>query len=119
MGTVGNDQYGRKIVAKMREFGLPSLYVQTLNAPTTIATVELDENGEREFRFAVGATGAVVDENSLPAYDALVLASATAFLGGALLVNYRQLLTHAAAARKPVVFDPNFRIDLYKDQIPA
>ncbi|VEU70229.1 PfkB family carbohydrate kinase [Mycoplasmopsis glycophila] len=116
LGSIGDDKYGQIIDNFFDLYKLNKKYLQKINQKTTVANVVLDSNGERNFTFERGA-----DEsfklNDLPPFDALVLSSATAFLGGELFETYNKLLTKAKQDKKIVFFDPNYRDALYSDKL--
>jgi len=52
IGKVGDDAHGKYLRAKLCEYGVePAGLAVTKEAPTTLAFVDIDENGERSFSF--------------------------------------------------------------------
>jgi fructokinase len=87
---------------------------------TTLAFVSLDENGDREFAFNRGAdehlslSDKVIE--SLTTNSILHLGSATALLGGLLSNSYYKIAQAAKQKGNLICFDPNFRVDLWKNR---
>lgn len=117
MGCIGNDDHGKVIKKTFKKFKLPLNYLQIINYSTTVAQVNLKLNGERDFKFLRSADAKLLLPNLIIDYDVLILSSATAFLGDQLLDTYLKLTADAIKKNKLIVFDPNFRFDLYKNQI--
>jgi fructokinase len=54
LGKVGEDMFGDKIIAELKEAGVNTSYLtKTSRANTALSFVTLKENGEREFAFTV------------------------------------------------------------------
>ncbi|ATO30965.1 hypothetical protein CO229_02455 [Mycoplasmopsis bovirhinis] len=117
-GTIGNDDN----FAILNSFDKAKLTKDYLflskDKPTTKAIVTLDQTGERSFKF-LRAADADLDYQLVKNlnFDALVLTSATAFLGGKLYNSYLQLVKKAKKENKKIFFDPNYRKALYQDNL--
>ncbi|RIV16999.1 PfkB family carbohydrate kinase [Mycoplasmopsis gallopavonis] len=116
LGTIGNDAYGKQIQEFFVNNHLNSDFLSITKKPTTIANVILDQTGERNFTFQRGADQELELKNDLK-FDALVLSSATAFLGGKLLDTYYKLAHQAQKEQKLIFFDPNYRDALYGENL--
>ena len=89
--------------------------------PTTLAFVSLQANGQRDFVFNRGADAFLVEEEL--DYDKLNNAaihhfgSATALLNDPFQSTYFTVMRKAKNNGKFISFDPNFRIDLWKNRV--
>lgn len=120
VGAVGNDPFGEYLNQEVQRYNVNISHVAILPMSTTFAFVSLSDNGEREFAFSRGADEhlyldhAMIDalnDNSI-----LHLGSATALLGGALGKSYLELAQSAKSKGNIICFDPNFRIDLWRNR---
>lgn len=118
--AVGNDPYGEFLINEVNNYHVNTEHVSVLPESTTLAFVSLDENGDREFAFNRGAdehlniTSEQVD--TLTQNAILHLGSATALLGGQHEQSYLKIAQAAKQAGNVICFDPNFRIDLWKNR---
>jgi len=121
VGAVGNDPFGHYLLARLNEYQVKTSYVQQLSTPTTLAFVSLADEGEREFTFNRGADEQLtLTDNRLHSLldDAIVhFGSATALLGGNLYDSYLASAKLAFEQGNLIVFDPNYRIDLWQNNI--
>ena len=124
IGKVGKDPFGEFLSNTLK-----SCHVNTdglIHDPhlsTTLAFVSLMKNGERDFIFSRGADEKLrweeINVESLLSYPIFHFGSATAMLGGELYNTYTKLFTLAIEEGKIISFDPNFRSDLWKNDIPS
>jgi fructokinase len=117
---VGNDAFGKKLIATMEEFGVGTRWMLSSDEHfTTLAFVSLMENGERDFVFNRGADGELTREEvagiDLEQVSIIHFGSATAFLPGPLQAAYQSLLHKALDKGIFISFDPNYRHLLFKD----
>jgi len=121
VGAVGNDPFGHYLLDRLNEYQVKTDYVQQLSTPTTLAFVSLADDGEREFTFNRGADEQLtLTDNRLNSLldDAIVhFGSATALLGGNLYDSYLASVKLAFEQGNLIVFDPNYRIDLWQNNI--
>lgn len=120
VSSVGNDPYGEFLIKEVNAYQVNSDHVSVLPMPTTLAFVSLADNGEREFAFNRGADEQLIlDDATIDALTTnaiLHLGSATALLGGKLSDSYLKFAKEARRKGNIVCFDPNFRIDLWKNR---
>ncbi|MBV9987790.1 MAG: carbohydrate kinase [Chitinophagaceae bacterium] len=121
---VGNDAFGKKLIAVMEEFGVATRWmIRSDTHFTTLAFVSLMENGERDFVFSRGADGELtreeVDRIGLDDVSILHFGSATAFLPGPLQTAYQSLLQKALQRNLLISFDPNYRHLLFHDKLQS
>src|ERR1700722_11366961 len=124
IAKVGDDPFGRQLVAVMEEFGVGTRWI-TLDKHhfTTFAFVSLMEDGERDFTFNRGADGQLnlqeVEEVDLDDVAVVHFGSATPFLPGPLQAAYYGLLQKALRKDLFISFDPNYRHLLFRDNTRA
>jgi fructokinase len=118
---VGNDDFGREILRRFREMGLPDSNVQTDDAePTGTARVELSGDGLAHF---VIQENVAWDRIALTLEARAVAGSADAICFGSLAQrskisrNVIQQLIAAAPAEAPRVFDVNLREPFYSRRV--
>ena len=123
LGAVGNDAFGTYLVGELEKFAVATNYVQQVNIPTTLAFVTIQDDGEREFVFNRGADGEFLVEAFITAAGCsnsiCHFGSATAFLEGKLKTAYFALAEHCASKDILISFDPNYRADLWQDDLPS
>lgn len=115
LGNIGNDSFGNFLVNTLHDLNINDAYISRYGK-TTLAFVQLDNHGERDFEFYRGHD----DEYKLPHQlsqqithkDIIHFGSATALLGGNLYNSYFQLLDIALDKNAFISFDPNFRDNL-------
>ena len=118
IGSVGKDPFGVFLTNVLKKNSVLTDYLQPVNTFTTLAFVSLAENGERDFVFNRGADAHLkYDEKlSLKFTENIVhFGAATAFLGNDLENTYSKYLSDASKNNAFISFDPNFRIDLWKN----
>lgn len=118
VGAVGKDPFGVFLINTLKEHSVSTEFVQQVDTFTTLAYVSLAKNGERDFVFNRGADALLqYDKNlSLKFNNTIVhFGAATAFLGGTLEKTYSKYLSEAHKKEAFISFDPNFRIDLWKN----
>jgi fructokinase len=111
---VGNDPFGKQLIAVMESFGVSAKWMlQDSQHFTTFAFVSLMENGERDFVFNRGADGQLSEADiahiNLSEFSIAHFGSATGFLPGPLQQAYRSLLHGAREKGLFISFDPNYR----------
>ncbi|MBA6297783.1 carbohydrate kinase [Colwellia sp. MB02u-9] len=121
IGAVGNDPFGSYLLDRLQSYNVNVDFVQVLSTPTTLAFVSLADEGEREFTFNRGADEqlTLTDSRLESLLDDSIIhfGSATALLGGNLFDSYLAAVNHASSNGNLIVFDPNYRIDLWKNNI--
>lgn len=120
-GSVGSDAFGSFLKKTLFDVGVDTSLLKFLdNHNTTLAFVSLNTNGERDFIFNRGA-----DQNfcfsekeyeQLKAYQIIHFGSATALLGGELKNTYMKSMKKAKDLNLFISFDPNYRVDLWKER---
>lgn len=120
VASVGNDPYGEFLTKEVNAYQVNTDHVSVLPMSTTFAFVSLADNGEREFAFNRGADEQLTLDDaaieSLTTDAILHLGSATALLGGSLGDSYLKLAEEAKRKGNMICFDPNFRIDLWRNR---
>lgn len=115
---VGNDPFGEFLIQTLRRELLDtSLIIRDSQAPTTLAFVGIQHDGERDFVFCRGADGNL-SQQSLPAdflndSGIVHLGAATGLLNGELYQTYAAVAQRARTEGKMLSFDPNFRRGLW------
>ncbi|HTQ29291.1 MAG TPA: carbohydrate kinase [Puia sp.] len=114
VSKVGDDPFGRQLIAVMEEFGvLTRSILLDKEHFTTFAFVSLMHDGERDFVFNRGADGQLnlqeVEAVDLEGVSIIHFGSATAFLPGPLQAAYYGLLQKAMRRNIFISFDPNYR----------
>lgn len=121
VGAVGNDPFGLYLLDRLKSYNVNIDFVQILSTATTLAFVSLADEGEREFTFNRGADEqlTLTDSRLEPLLDNSIIhfGSATALLGGNLFDSYLAAANLANLNGNTIVFDPNYRMDLWKDNI--
>ena len=118
IGSVGNDPFGRFLLETLKNEGVDVSLTQLSDTFTTLAFVSLSEDGERDFVFSRGADKELKYNSDLRknlSGNILHLGAATALLGGPLEKTYGRYLFDGLTKEMFICFDPNFRIDLWKD----
>jgi fructokinase len=123
-GKVGQDPFGQYLRKTMEDLKVDtSLIVFDEYHPTTLAFVSLNTDGERDFTFNRGAdaylTEEEIDRNKLNNSGILHFGSATALLTDPFQSTYLNIMEYARRAGKFISFDPNFRKDLWSDNLPV
>lgn len=123
-GKVGQDPFGYFLKKTLEDVHVDtSMLMMDKTASTTLAFVSLKKNGERDFVFNRGADGLLtiedVDLTKLSHAKLLHFGSATALLSDPFCSTYLQLMEEASQLGQWISFDPNFRMDLWKDSEQA
>ncbi len=121
-GKVGNDNFGEFLKDTLDQAGVDtSMLVMDNNSNTTLAFVSLNEYGERDFIFNRGAdelfTWNDLDSEKLKDFNIIHFGSATALLGGPSKDTYLKVIKLASEKQAFISFDPNYRVDLWKDRL--
>ena len=118
IGCVGKDPFGGFLLRILEEMGVETQLAQRSETFTTLAFVSLAENGERDFVFSRGADREL---KYVPAIkkefhkNIAHFGAATALLGGSLEESYSRYFFDALTQDTFISFDPNYRVDLWKD----
>lgn len=121
-GKVGNDPFGIFLRNRLNNAGVDtSMLILDKNSNTTMAFVSLMDDGERDFVFNRGADELLnykeLDEEKLINFKIVHFGSATALLGGELKKTYIKTMNTAKENGIYTSFDPNYRIDLWKNRL--
>lgn len=119
VGSVGNDTIGAFLSSFIKKQNLKEYYLdKNLDRNTTLAFVDLDENGERSFCFYRKNTADYV----LPEISEEMLNKANVVHVGSLMLSHNEgvmyaknLISLAHKNNKLVSFDVNFRTDIFND----
>ena len=123
VGSVGDDLIGRFLINYAKDFGMDTTYIhQNTERNTTLAFVELNEDGERSFCFYRKNTA----DYYMPAVSDELIKSADIVCIGSLMladpgcVEYAlDIIGRAHSNGKTVAFDVNYRTDIYRDRESA
>lgn len=123
VGSVGCDLIGDFLVAFAEKQNLDEVLInRDLKRNTTLAFVELDENGERSFCFYRKNTA----DYNLPYIPESIFSAANIVHIGSLMLSEKTgfdyaegLAKRARAEGKVISFDVNFRTDIFKDRESA
>ena len=123
VGSVGDDLIGDFLIKYAKDFGMDTTYIhQDLERNTTLAFVELNEEGDRSFCFYRKNTA---DYFMPKVSDELIKMADTVCIGSLMLsdagcVEYAlEIINRAHAFGKTVAFDVNYRTDIYRDNESA
>lgn len=117
-GAVGDDPFGEFLITVLNDHSVSADYIQKTDSFTSLAFVSLAENGERDFIFNRGADAFLSYDERLSSNfknNIVHFGAATSFLGGDLEKTYTLYLKDALKSNAFISFDPNFRIDLWKN----
>ncbi|MFY3791267.1 carbohydrate kinase family protein [Ureibacillus sp. MALMAid1270] len=122
LGKVGNDPFGLFLESTLNSIGVcTDLLLKDNHAPTTLAFVSLQEDGQRDFVFNRGAdANLTMDEIPLAALTSVNIVhfgSATALLTQPFQQTYKNLMAYAKNHNHYITFDPNYRTDLWGDNV--
>ena len=123
VGSVGDDLIGRFLIKYAKDFGMDTTYIhQNTERNTTLAFVELNEEGDRSFCFYRKNTA----DYCMPKVSSKLVESADIVCIGSLMladescVEYAlDIMNRAHALGKTVAFDVNYRTDIYKNKESA
>ena len=123
VGSVGDDLIGSFLIKYAKDFGMDVSYIHQNKARnTTLAFVELNEEGERSFCFYRKNTA---DYDMPPVSDELIGSADIICIGSLMLadpicVKYAlDIIDRAHALGKTVAFDVNYRTDIFRDKESA
>ena len=122
-GSVGDDLIGQFLIKYANDFGMDTTYIyQNADRNTTLAFVELNEEGDRSFCFYRKNTA----DYCMPSVSDELIASADIVCIGSLMLAYENcveyaldIIKRAHAMNKTVAFDVNYRTDIYRDKESA
>jgi len=120
IGSVGDDAFGDYLFNVLDEHGVNHSLAQRSSTFTTLAFVSLAKDGERDFVFSRGADRDLSYNEHVSALmreQIVHFGAATCFLGGPLENTYFKYLEDARQGGAFISFDPNFRPDLWKEQV--
>ena len=123
VGSVGDDLIGNFLINYAKDFGMDTTYIhQNTERNTTLAFVELNEDGERSFCFYRKNTA----DYCMPAVsDELIKLADIVCIGSLMLSDPRcveyalDIIRRAHSKGKTVAFDVNYRTDIYRDRESA
>ncbi|MBQ3067372.1 MAG: carbohydrate kinase [Clostridia bacterium] len=123
VGCVGNDLIGQFLVDFAKKFGMDTTYIhQHQSRNTTLAFVELNEEGERSFCFYRKNTA----DYCLPKVDTALIDSANIVCLGSLMLSDEDCVDYALDVAKRahvcgklVAFDVNYRTDIFRNKQSA
>ncbi|WP_339174873.1 carbohydrate kinase [Solibacillus sp. FSL R5-0691] len=118
-GKVGDDAFGHFLKQTLEQAGVHTdQLIMDPSAPTTLAFVSRQKDGERDFIFNRGAdellTVEDLDLQQLMTLDMIHFGSATALLSEPFSKTYEQLMQTLHLQNHFISFDPNYRADLWK-----
>ena len=123
VGSVGDDLIGQFLIKYAKDFGMDTTYIHRhAERNTTLAFVELNEEGDRSFCFYRKNTA----DYCMPAVSDELIKSADIVCIGSLMladqdcVEYAlKIIDRAHAFGKTVAFDVNYRTDIFRDRESA
>ena len=123
VGSVGDDLIGKFLINYARDFGMDTTYIhQNTARNTTLAFVELNEEGDRSFCFYRKNTA---DYDMPPLSDELIGMADIVCIGSLMLADEKcveyalDIIDRAHLMGKTVAFDVNYRTDIYRDKDSA
>ena len=123
VGSVGDDLIGRFLIKYAGDFGMDTAYINTrTDRNTTLAFVELNEEGDRSFCFYRKNTA---DYFMPEVSDELIKSADTVCIGSLMLADEGcaeyalDIIERAHALGKTVAFDVNYRTDIFRDRESA
>ena len=123
VGSVGDDLIGRFLIKYAKDFGMDTTYIhKNTERNTTLAFVELNEEGDRSFCFYRKNTA---DYCMPPVSDELIAQADIISVGSLMLadpdcVEYAlDIIDRAHSLGKTVAFDVNYRTDIFRDRESA
>ncbi len=123
VGSVGDDLIGQFLIKYAKDFGMDTTYIhQNTERNTTLAFVELNEEGDRSFCFYRKNTADYcmpeVSDELIKSVDIVCIGSL--MLADSNCVEYAlDIIDRAHAFGKTVAFDVNYRTDIYRDKESA
>ena len=122
IGCLGKDAFGDFLWKTLEEHEIDLSLTQRTDTFTTLAFVSLDTNGERDFVFSRGADKELQYQSNVKHLfnqQMVHFGAATSFLGGSLEESYGHYLFDALTQDAFISFDPNFRADLWKNNVDS
>ena len=123
VGSVGDDLIGQFLIKYAKDFGMDTTYIhQNAERNTTLAFVELNEEGDRSFCFYRKNTA---DYFMPDVSDELIKSADIVCIGSLMLADSRcveyalDIINRAHGLGKTVAFDVNYRTDIYRDKESA
>lgn len=123
VGSVGDDLIGQFLIKYAKDFGMDVTYIHKhSDRNTTLAFVELNEEGDRSFCFYRKNTA---DYRMPEVSDELIGSADTVCIGSLMLadpdcVDYAlDIIKRAHELGKVVAFDVNYRTDIFRDKESA
>ena len=123
VGSVGDDLIGQFLIKYAKDFGMDTTYIhQNAERNTTLAFVELNEEGDRSFCFYRKNTA---DYLMPDVSDELIKSADIVCIGSLMLADPRcveyalDIINRAHGLGKTVAFDVNYRTDIYRDKESA
>ena len=123
VGSVGDDLIGQFLIKYANDFGMDTTYIhQNSERNTTLAFVELNEEGDRSFCFYRKNTADYfmpkVGDELIKSADIVCIGSL--MLADAGCVEYAlEIIERAHSFGKTVAFDVNYRTDIFRDKESA
>ena len=119
VGNVGDDLIGDFLIKYAEDFGMDTAYInKDAERNTTLAFVELNEDGDRSFCFYRKNTA---DYHMPHVEDALIQSADIVCIGSLMLANRDcvdyalDIIERAHSLGKTVAFDVNYRTDIFRD----
>jgi len=119
IGCVGDDPFGSFLLNILENLKVDISKAQKSGIFTTLAFVSIDADGERDFVFSRGADRELKYDSSLKRDfkgNIVHFGAATALLGGKLEDAYSRYFFDALTQNSFISFDPNYRVDLWKNK---
>ena len=123
VGSVGDDLIGRFLIKYASDLGMDITYIhQNTDRNTTLAFVELNEEGDRDFCFYRKNTA---DYCMPEVTDQLIKSADIVCIGSLMLADKKcveyalDIIDRAHSMGKTVAFDVNYRTDIYRDKDSA
>ena len=123
IGSVGDDLIGRFLIKYASDLGMDTTYIhQNTDRNTTLAFVELNEEGDRDFCFYRKNTA---DYCMPEVTDRLIKSADIVCIGSLMLADKKcveyalDIIDRAHSMGKTVAFDVNYRTDIYRDKDSA
>ncbi len=123
VGSVGHDLIGQFLIKYAKDFGMDTTYIHRhAERNTTLAFVELNEEGDRSFCFYRKNTA---DYFMPEVSDELIKSADTVCIGSLMLADQKcveyalNIIERAHTFGKTVAFDVNYRTDIYRDKESA
>lgn len=118
VGCVGADPFGQFLEDTLKKAQVDIRHLQRSDTFTTLAFVSLADDGERDFVFSRGADRELKYNTEIKKGfkgNMVHLGAATSLLGGPLESAYGHFYFDALTEGAFISFDPNFRLDLWKN----